>query len=119
MRRILGALGLAALAVACKSVPLHAQPFGRAAREPGPQGLFEVEWRIELVGPRLWESQPREPARPAVDPDTGRERIFAYISPQKDTLLRFIATEEPGILTIGGVNGQEKLFYDLAVYKKL
>ncbi len=73
------ALFAAALAVVvpvglagCRAVPLTTQPFDRRGPELPPQSVFRVDWRVELVGPQLWESFPREPAAPAVDADTGR-----------------------------------------------
>jgi outer membrane protein assembly factor BamB len=56
----------------CHSIALGAQPFSRGARDAAPHLIFDVEWRVELVGPRMWEFHPREPARPALDRDTGR-----------------------------------------------
>ena len=58
--------------VGCRSVALGTPLFSGRTQESPPQALFDVDWRVELVGPRFWEFFPREPARPAVDPDTGR-----------------------------------------------
>src|SRR5215211_5105014 len=63
---------LIALLGGCREIQHRAQPFDRSGRDLGPLALFEVEWRVERVGPRFWEYRPREPAQPAVDPDTGR-----------------------------------------------
>lgn len=71
MRSLLWAL--VALCVAgCHSVPLSADPLWNNRFDQPPQAVFAVDWRAKLVGSRLWESNPRESAQPAVDPDTGR-----------------------------------------------
>lgn len=57
---------------ACHSVALGRQPFDRRAEDPAPPAVFEMDWRVKLVGPQVWEYNPREPAQPAIDPDTGR-----------------------------------------------
>jgi outer membrane protein assembly factor BamB len=71
MRRLQAAGVLIAALGGCRAIPLTSQPL-EPHRDSGPLALFEVEWRVELVGPRIWETRPREPARPAVDPETGR-----------------------------------------------
>lgn len=71
MRALVGAI--AALSLwGCHSVPLSADPLWNNRFAEQPLSLFQVDWRVELVGSRFWESNPREPAAPAVDPDTGR-----------------------------------------------
>ncbi|MBX5481520.1 MAG: PQQ-binding-like beta-propeller repeat protein [Myxococcaceae bacterium] len=56
----------------CHAVSFASQPFDVRRPQPSPPAVFTVDWRVKLVGPQLWESNPREPASPAVDPDTGR-----------------------------------------------
>lgn len=72
----------------CHSVRLGTQPFDQRAPHPPPAGIFEVDWQLKLVGLQLWESNPRESAQPAVDPDTGRvivgtrDRFVRSINPE-------------------------------------
>ena len=73
MRRRMVAAAVVLLAlVGCRSVALGTRLFSGGAPESTPRVLFDVDWRVQLVEPRFWEFHPREPARPAVDPDTGR-----------------------------------------------
>lgn len=77
MRRFLAVTGVAsALAMTgCHAVSLNTRPLTFRDREPPNPGLFEVDWRVKLVSPKLLEINPREPASPAVDSDTGQ--VFA------------------------------------------
>src|SRR5919108_2879899 len=70
--RLIRFAALSLVLASCHAVPLHATPFARDVARGNAELLFEVDWHLELVGPRIWEYFPREPARPAVDPDTGR-----------------------------------------------
>src|SRR5919197_2607308 len=71
-RRLFAAAVVLLALVGCRSVALGTRFFTGGPHESTPHPLFDVDWRVELVGPRMWELHPREPARPAVDPDTGR-----------------------------------------------
>lgn len=85
---ILAAVSASLLLSACHAVSLGTQPFD--VREPSrpPPGIFSVDWRVKLVGPQLWESNPREAAAPAIDPDTGR-----VIALTRDGFVRSINAE--------------------------
>jgi outer membrane protein assembly factor BamB len=100
MRRLRAAGVLLSILGGCHSISVRSQPFDHREHELRPATLFEVEWRVELVGPRIWEYYPREPARPAVDPDTGRIVVLTRdgrvrsVSPQGRVQWEF-KTENP------------------------
>ena len=113
MRRFRAAGVFAVLLSGCHTVPLHSQPFDHSTREAAPLRLFEVDWRVELVGPRIWDYRPLEPARPAVDPDTGRIVVLTRdgrvrsVSPQGRVEWEF-KTEDP---FVAGATVQEDVAY--------
>lgn len=69
--RLLLALAAAIGLLACHTIPLASDPTVRDHRGEVP-ALYRVDWWVSLVESRLWEYGPREPAAPAVDPDTQR-----------------------------------------------
>lgn len=70
---VLGFFVLAAqVAIGCHKYSLHDGPLARADSGGPPVAIFHIDWRRELVAPKIWEYAPREYATPAVDPDTGR-----------------------------------------------
>lgn len=117
------ALGLAgALALGgCKAIPLSNDPTTPVrVQQVSPPSLWNVEWSQPLVKGELLEYQPRETARPAVDPDTERlvvatrDGAIRCLSPfdgsvlwEKTTLGKFFsgATVHQGIAYVPGGDG--------------
>jgi outer membrane protein assembly factor BamB len=59
--------------VGCKAIPLSNDPtMPVTVNQVSPPALWEVEWSKPLVKGELLEYQPRETAKPAIDPDTER-----------------------------------------------
>ncbi|MBI3182308.1 MAG: PQQ-binding-like beta-propeller repeat protein [Myxococcales bacterium] len=73
MRHRTRLLALAAFAAVagCRWIPLSNDPT-TPGRDTSPPAIYAVDWWVPLVAPRLWEYAPREPAAPAIDPDTQR-----------------------------------------------
>ncbi len=73
----------------CKSIPLVADPTGaKGQAHISPRKMFSVDWWTPLVKSELLEWQPRETARPAVDPDT--ERVIVAT---RDGFIRCLAPD--------------------------
>ena len=70
----------------CRSVPLATDPLEHNAA-PGALALFEIDWWVPLVKAPMLEFLPREPASPAIDPETGwvliltRDGLVRALSP--------------------------------------
>lgn len=80
-----------ALLAGCKAIPLSNDPTSPVrVAQVSPPALWEVDWFRPLVKGELLEYQPRETARPAIDPDT--ERIV-------------VTTRDGGIRCLSPVDG--------------
>jgi outer membrane protein assembly factor BamB len=91
MRQLLGVLVVAAGVVGCRAIPLNTDPtMPVRAAQVSPPALWEVDWSAPLVKLELLEYQPRETARPAIDPDT--ERII-------------VTTRDGGIRCLSPIDG--------------
>lgn len=118
----------AVLAVGCRAIPLNDDPTTPIrVSEVSPPALWEVDWSKPLVKLELLEYQPRETARPAVDPDTERVLVatrdgaIRCLSPvdgsvlwEKKTHGRFFSGPEivKGVAYVAGGDG---LLYALTV----
>lgn len=61
------------LLAGCKAIPLSNDPtMPVRVEQVSPAALWEIDWSRALVKPELLEYQPRETAKPAIDPDTER-----------------------------------------------
>lgn len=53
-------------------MPLYGDPTAHEKAQGVPLTVYEVDWNIKLVEPKMWEYAPREYAGPAMDTETGR-----------------------------------------------
>ncbi len=71
--RSLSVVALLVGAAGCKAIPLSNDPtMPVSVAQVSPPALWEVDWSKPLVKLELLEYQPRETAKPAIDPDTER-----------------------------------------------
>lgn len=93
------AAGLASGGCLPRAVPLYGSPVSGGARH-APLAAFEVSWWKRLVDETPWEYAAREPASPAVNPDTGRivtltrDGVVRCLSPEGVEEWRFL-TKHP------------------------
>lgn len=94
MRLPLVALGLALGVTGCKAIPLSNDPTTPVrTSQVSPPALWEIDWSRALVKGELLEYQPRETAKPAIDPDT--ERIIVTT---RDGAIRCLAPADGSLL---------------------
>lgn len=88
------ALAALVLLAGCKAIPLNNDPtMPVRVAQVSPPALWEIDWSKPLVKTELLEYQPRETARPAIDPET--ERIIVTT---RDGGIRCLSPKDGSIL---------------------